>query len=699
MIEFFAKKLFKDTCEQMKVFNIVHSICVVSMFLVCIIIDFFTNDMRMVYLSIGICVLFIFTMIEANRTGRYKKCLVFMSVVFNFVYMPIMFFLFNRFICTVPIYFLFGMLYSVLLVDKKTGIILSISEGLVYFVLIVYGSRNMLFSAEGISQRELFIRYTGTMIGVLVSGVCVGTAVRFRYLYYQKEFRKAEEQKKEAEAAYIARDMFLINMSHQIRTPMNAIVGTVDLLLQQNISDHVSDGVYNILNSCNALLSITDEIMDLSKSERGEIEVYETAYDLDELLMEVVNMMAIRLNETNLSFHADFNKDIPRHLYGDASKIRQIFVNLLNNAAKYTESGKIVLRVDYGFIAEDQIELIVDIEDTGVGINENIIKDIFKRDNVKNDNSGDNESGTGIGLAICSELLEKMHGEISVNSKVNVGSLFTFKLPQKVTADDKIAYVAKSSDIYCLIFEKDSGYNEIVRRMLNSLNIKCDTVNFKQDFERLMSVNSYTHILVDNGRFSEINNFLENNLITANIISIMNIDDSVSSARIKTVINRPLNIINLAALLKNETNTYVREVSKRGRFNCPNATILVVDDNYTNLSVASAILGKYGARVLNANSGKECLRMLQENNIDIVFLDYMMPEMNGIDTLEAIRQIPGSRYASLPVIALTANVISGAREMFLEAGFDDFMSKPISIEKIEKIILKYLPKDFIVYGD
>ncbi len=135
---------------------------------------------------------------------------------------------------------------------------------------------------------------------------------------------------------------------------------------------------------------------------------------------------------------------------------------------------------------------------------------------------------------------------------------------------------------------------------------------------------------------------------------------------------------------------------RKGGFTCPRANILVVDDNYTNLNVARAILEKYGANVTTALSGKDCLRILKDQDMDMIFLDYMMPEMNGIDTLENIRKMPGSKYASMPVIALTANVVSGAREMFLEAGFDDFMAKPISIDKMEKVLRKYLRRELLV---
>ena len=224
----------------------------------------------------------------------------------------------------------------------------------------------------------------------------------------------------------------------------------------------------------------------------------------------------------------------------------------------------------------------------------------------------------------------------------------------------------------------------------------CDVEKTRNDIERLLNVNSYTHVFTSNERSDECEDVFEKRLLDENIVTFLDIDDNVHISNTQTILTRPIHALNIASLLKNETNSYVREVNRKGGFECPHATLLVVDDNYTNLNVASAILTKYGATVLTALSGKDALRVLSDHEVDMIFLDYMMPEMNGIDTLEHIRKLPGSKFAGMPIIALTANVVSGAREMFLEAGFDDFLAKPISIDKMEKVLRKYLPKDLLV---
>ena len=697
MKEFIKSVYDKENNPELYVFNVIHTVCIVGMLFVCCISRIYFEDIRAVYLSIGICVLFVLTMAEGNRTLAIKRSVVLMSVAFNFVYMPIMYYLFNRNINVIPIYFLFGLMYSVLLLEPKIAAVLGVLEILFYCVFLTLSRDFAPTGLDNPTAKDIFISYSGTIVAVAIVGICAGSILRFRFSFYEKAHEEAERLKAEAMDAYIAKDMFLINMSHEIRTPMNAIVGNVDLLLDQDVNERVSDSVYNILNSCNALLSITDELMDLSKSESGNIELFSSTYDLSDLLMEVINMMAVRLTESNLEFFVEINKSLPRFLYGDASKLRQLFVNILNNAVKFTKSGHISLRVDYRLIDNDSIELIVDVEDTGIGIKKEDIATLFQKQ--KTDDESDTDStidGSGLGLSICYEIIREMKGDISVRSEYMAGSTFTIKIPQKFTSMDTIAYIPDSRALRILVFEKDKTNATFIGRILDSFDIECDFAQNTQDLERLMNVNSYSYVFVANERYNECESVLNNRLVSERVVAFCKLDDNVQISKATTVLTRPIHALNIAALLKNESNSYVRDVTRKGGFECPMATILVVDDNYTNLNVAAALLSKYRANVLTALSGADCLRIIKDQEVDMVFLDYMMPEMNGIDTLERIRKIPGSNIASMPVIALTANVVSGAREMFLEAGFDDFLAKPISIDKMEKILRKYLRRELLV---
>lgn len=698
MISFLKSLYTKENNEEMYVINVVHTMCIIGMIIVCCIVRIFFEDPNAVYLSFGICVFFLLTMAEANRTGKIKRSIIIMSIVFNLIYMPSMYYMFGKNISVIPVYFLFGLMYSVILLDAGTAAILGVIETIVYSIILFGVLKKMPTGLENPGHKDIILSYSASVIAVVIVSICAGATIRFRFLFWQKSQERAEQKKAEALDAYVAKDMFLINMSHEIRTPMNAIVGTVDLLLDQEVNEHVSESVYNILNSCNALLSITDELMDLSKSENGEIELFDSTYDLSDLLMEVINMMTVRLTESDLEFFVDINRNIPRFLYGDASKLRQLFVNILNNAVKFTQSGRISMRVDYNRTDRDMIELIADVEDTGIGIKKENLPGLFKRrDESLMEEDGVSVDGSGMGLAICAQIVNEMNGEISVQSEYQSGSTFTFRVPQRFTSLDTIAYIPESDNLRVLIFEKDAENAQHVKNILDSFNVASDIARNRSDMERLMNISSYSHVFISNERYDECESMLNTRLIRENIVAFLDIDDNVHVSRASTVLTRPIHTLNIAALLRNETNTYVREVARKGGFECPRATILVVDDNYTNLNVASAILTKYKANVLTALSGRDGLRILSDHEVDMVFLDYMMPEMNGIDTLEHIRKIPGSKYASMPVVALTANVVSGAREMFLDAGFDDFLAKPISIDKMEKVLRKYLRKELISY--
>lgn len=696
----------KNKDNNIKVFNTVHFAIMVSMMIMCIIVPFFVHDKRAVYFTIAIVFLILFTIVEVNRKNNWKINVIILSIVFNVIYLPTIFIWFGKFVSVIPMYYVFGLLYTILFLETKTGIILSTLE-LVFNILIFIHFYNVIdITNMNTGGSDLRVIYIGAIIGFVFSSVCSGAIVRMRYLYFVDEYRRSEEVKEEAQRLYVDKDIFLMNMSHEIRTPMNAIVGLVNLLLEKDISDQVSESASNILNSCNALLSITDELMDLSKSESGDITLYTTSYDFNDFIMEIINMITVRMTERNLVFFVEINSNIPQILYGDTSKLRQVLIHLLNNSNKFTEKGKIILRIDYRNIDSEKVELIFDIEDTGVGIKKEYLSHIFDRDFYQemrklSENSPESEDDSrinarGLGLSLCSDIVKKMNGDITVQSEYHIGSTFTVKVPQKIVSSKSIVNVIEPADYYALVFEKNTEYASNVKKMFDSLGIKCDIAKSNLDVERLVSVNSYTHIFMANENYSECEDFFSRRLNTEKFINFLGFNESNISKKASTIINRPVNIISLAAMLNSQNNDYVRSANYQGDFSCPHITILVVDDNQTNLNVASLILKKYDATILTAISGKDCLRVLSEHDVDMIFLDYMMPEMNGIDTLKRIRNIPGSKYTAMPVVALTANVVSGAKEMFLKAGFDDFLAKPISIKKLEKILRKLLPHELII---
>lgn len=682
--------------NERKVFNSIHVISIIGLTFTTILVYLYIPGRIPFYFSIGIVIMAMLTLVEANRINNIKIPVFIMSAVFNYVFMSLVYLSYGRLVCMIPVYFIFGLLYSALLISDKWGLVLTIIQTVFYIALIIYGSRIQTYPL--LEEHELLKDYSGVYIAVAVSGVVGGLAVRYRIRIQEREREKADKLHEQIMKDYLSKDIFLINMSHEIRTPMNAIVGTVNLLLDQNVNDRVRDGVYNILNSCNALLAITNELMDVSKADSDQVQVNTIRYDFGDLLQEIVNMISVRLMDSGVDLYVDIAKDVPRYMYGDPSKLRQLLINLLNNAVKYTRVGRIDLKVSCRDAVDDQITLCVQVKDTGIGIKpENMPKlfSVYERF-LEGDSDHRNVEGTGLGLSICKEILDKLGGEIHVQSEYHVGSTFSFTVPQKIEKDVYLLQGELPDHLRALLYEKDEEAQEYLEGVLTTLGVPFFSPQDAKTFEESILSRQFTHLFISYDKYMEHIKFLDTMIRGEKLVMITELSHTTPLHKYGCVLTRPAHILNVRAALANENNNYVHEIIRRGGFTCPGATILVVDDNLTNLTVAEGLLKKYDATILTALSGMECLNILENSPVDLVFLDYMMPELNGIDTLQKIRELPNPLMKELPVIALTANVVNGAKEMFLDAGFDDYIAKPIEIDRIERSLKTFLPREMIV---
>ena len=497
-----------------------------------------------------------------------------------------------------------------------------------------------------------------------------------------------------AELANRAKSEFLANMSHEIRTPMNAIMGMADLAIRQNPPENILDYLGNIKTAATSLLTIINDILDFSKIEARAVKIVPEKYELPSFINDIVTMIDIRIGDKPLDFIVDDSPDMPRVLIGDSIRIKQIMINLLTNAVKFTESGHIRLSIATTPTGDHNTVLLkVAVEDTGRGIKKEDLPRLFENFSQLDTKKNRNIEGTGLGLAISRNLLELMGGSISVTSTYGRGSRFSFEVAQRVADDSPCVRTGSAEHLRAAIWLKSAVKAESVALKLRKMGVTADIL------QGLENLDGYSHIFFDHANHSRIAAAGASG-VKAIALSRDYVEERILPGNAVTVY-MPLTATLTAGLLDMDAAepACVEPEEARRVLKIRDARLLVVDDNDINLTIAESVLEEYGARVHTARSGREALVMLAENDYDIVFMDHMMPEMDGTETVIRIRKMPEEKFRSLPVVALTANAVGDVRSLFLECGMNDFLSKPMDLREIERVLKEWLPRHKWNHGD
>ncbi|HWQ73818.1 MAG TPA: ATP-binding protein [Syntrophomonas sp.] len=517
------------------------------------------------------------------KSGKYQQCYMFTTIIIFLIFFPVLFFTSGGYHSGMPSFFVFAVLFTVFMLEGKRMIVMTVIEMLVYIGICLaaytYPQSVRFFKTE----QELL---ADIIIGFFSVSLALGVTMYIHFRMYNKQQRELEAARVEALKLSKAKSNFLTNMSHEIRTPINVMLGMNEVIIRESGSERVRDYSLNIQNAGKTLLALIDNILDMSKIESGKLEIVSENYRTADLIDDLAMIGMERVSRRGIGFKAQVDESLPCGLTGDFLHIKQVVVNFLSNAAKYTEQGTVTLSfAQKPGKTTDEILLCISVADTGIGIKEEniaLLFDAFTRGDLL---AHRNIEGTGLGLAIAKNFTELMQGRIDVKSRLGHGSVFSMEIPQKV-------------------------HN-------------------------------------------------------------------------KTPLDK-------------RTITVKEEPAGEGSFIAPGGYVLVVDDSTENLLVVKSLLSRTLMRLDTATSGKECIKAVTRKHYHVILMDYMMPDMDGIDTLRALKEIPGF---DTPVVALTANVVAGVKQTLLNAGFIKYLSKPIMWKDLEETLMGLLPADLITVNN
>ncbi|MBQ7680158.1 MAG: response regulator [Butyrivibrio sp.] len=558
---------------------------------------------------------------------------------------------------------------------------------MIYHLINISITRGLEPNALGVSRTLLHLAVV--FLAGWLSSIYLSRSATERQ-QYDRRIKELEDTNRRTED-------FLTNVSHELRTPINVVTGITSLLVNKVHEVELRGDVLAVQRAGYRLFEQIGDILDYTEIDTGRISVIEEPYMLSSIIGDLVSDYHQLQHEEDKELIFDVDPMLPAVLLGDGLKIKKILRHLIGNAEKFTKKGGVIVHI-YGLPKPYGINMCIEVEDTGIGMNMADVARIKERFYQANSGRARRAGGLGLGLSIVYGLVTQMNGFLQIDSEPDLGTKVRLSIPQQVQDLTPCVTLENRRELCIACYLRTEKYqvpavrefyNTTITNMVQGLDVRLHRVSDPEDLKQLATTYHLTHIFTAAQEYEADPDFFEALADQSEVIVAADPGFSLIRGSRARILMKPLNCFFIGSMLAGGTGGF--ELS-RLRMICPDVRVLVVDDESMNLVVAQGVFRNYGMTVRTAGGGPEAIRMCMEESFDIVFLDHMMPEMDGVECMKRLRSQEGEIGRKLTIVALTANAVSGAREMFLREGFDEFVAKPMERSELERVLRKVLPK-------